>query len=144
VTLATLIALLPLVLGLAGSQSDPAMPAVGRLIGERDVILRVPVRPQAMGPRLTWVEGDRFKCVKTKAIRGGVLGGNDHVDLVLPKRKRVRASFAGNCPALDFYDGFYLKTEDDRVCAGRDFVHSRMGGSCRIEELRHLAPRLRD
>ena len=73
-----------------------------------------------------------------------VLAGSDHIDLLLPRRQRVRASFDGNCPALDFYGGFYLKTEDDRVCARRDSVHSRMGGSCRIEQFRRLVPKLRD
>jgi hypothetical protein len=62
---------------------------------------------------------------------------------VLGRRERVRASFDGNCPALDFYGGFYLKTQDERVCAKRDSVHSRMGGSCRIERFRRLIPKLK-
>ena len=143
-TLASVLALLSLVLGLSGSQAGEVRPTVGRLIGERDVILRVPVRPRVGRPSVEWVEGDDFRCVKTGAIRGAVLSGSDHVDLLLPGRQRVRASFDGNCPALDFYAGFYLKSDDDRVCARRDSVHSRMGGSCRIEEFRRLVPRLRD
>jgi len=143
-TLPTVLALLPLVVGLAGSQADPALPNVTRLVGERDVIFRVPVHPRSTGPRLEWDEGKRFKCVSTSAIRGAVLAGADHIDLLLPGRQRVRASFDGNCPALDFYDGFYLKTEDHRVCARRDSVHSRMGGSCRIEQFRRLVPKLPD
>ena len=141
-TLPTLLTLLPLMLGLAGSQSDQAMPTVGRLIGERHVIFRVPVRPRSAGPRLDWVEGDRFKCVNTSAIRGAILAGPDHVDLLLPRRQRVRASFGGKCPALDFYGGFYLKPADDRVCADRDSIHSRIGGSCRIERFRRLVPKI--
>jgi len=140
----TILALLPLVLGLIGSQADEALPSVGRLIGERDVIFRVPVHPRSSVPRLEWDEGERFKCVDTSAIRGAILSGSDHVDLLLPRRQRVRASFDGNCPALDFYGGFYLKSEDHRVCARRDSVHSRMGGSCRIEQFRRLVPKLRD
>lgn len=143
-TLPTLLTLLPLMLGLAGSQSDQALPTVGRLMGDRHVIFRVPVRPRAAAPRLHWVEGDRFKCVNTSAIRGAILAGPDHVDLLLPRRQRVRASFDGDCPALDFYGGFYLKTEDHRVCADRDSVHSRMGGSCQIERFHRLVPKLRD
>jgi hypothetical protein len=142
-TLSGLLALLPLLLGLTGSQSDAA-PTVGRLIGERDVILRVPVRPPAPAPRLEWDQGDSFKCVKMSAIRGAVLAGPDHIDLLLPQQQRVRASFDGDCPAIDFYGGFYLKTEDHKVCARRDSVHSRMGGSCRIEGFRRLVPKLRD
>jgi hypothetical protein len=143
-TLPTVLALLPLILGLASSQSDDALPSVGRLVGERDILFRVPVHPRASVPHLEWDEGKRFKCIDTSAIRGAVLAGSDHVDLLLPQRQRVRASFDGNCPALDFYGGFYLKTEDHRVCARRDSVHSRMGGSCRIEQFRRLMPKLRD
>ena len=143
-TLPTVLALLPLILGLAGSQADQALPTAGRLIGERDLIFRVPVRPRSAGPRLDWIEGGRFKCVKTRAIRGAVLAGPDHVDLLLAHRQRVRASFDGNCAALDFYGGFYLQTEDHRVCADRDSVHSRMGGSCRIDKFHRLVPKLRD
>ena len=142
-TVPNALALLPLVLGLAAAQADEILPSVGRLIGERDVIFRVPVHPRSSGPRLEWDRGKRFKCINTSEIRGAVLAGSDHVDLLLPRRQRVRASFDGNCPALDFYGGFYLKTEDHRVCADRDSVHSRMGGSCRIERLRQLVPKLK-
>ena len=51
----------------------------------------------------------------TAEIRGALLSGVDHVDFLLRKRQRVRASFDGSCPALDFYGGFYLKTDDERV-----------------------------
>ena len=141
-TLPTLLTLLPLVLGLAGSQADQA--PVSQLTVERQVIFRVPVHPRPVGARIEWVRGDRFKCVNTRAIRGAVLAGPDHVDLLLPGRQRVRASLDGRCPAIDFYDGFYLKTEDHRVCADRDSVHSRMGGSCQIDKFHRLVPRLRD
>ena len=143
-TLPTLFALLPLMLGLAGSRADQSLPTVGRLVGERDVIFRVPVRPQTAGARIEWAKGDRFKCVNTSAIRGAVQSGPDQIDLLLPGRQRVRASFDGKCPALDFYDGFYLKTEDHRVCAKRDSVHSRMGGSCQIDKFHKLVAKLRD
>ncbi len=55
---------------------------------------------------------------------------------------RVRAHIDEDCPALDFYGDFYLQPEDDRLCAGRDAIHSRMGGSCRIEQFRRLEPKL--
>lgn len=143
-TLATIFSLLPLVLGLAGSQADEPLPGVGRLVGERDVLFRVPVHPRSSTPRLEWDKGDRFKCVNTSAIRGAVLAGPDHIDLLLAGRRRVRASFDGKCPALDFYGGFYLKSEDHRVCADRDSVHSRMGSSCQIDKFHKLVPKLRD
>jgi hypothetical protein len=56
----------------------------------------------------------------------------------------VRAKFNDDCPALDFYRGFYLKPGDDRLCAKRDFVHSRMGESCQIEQFRGLKAKAAD
>jgi len=148
VTVTSFVALLPLLLGVAAfqdeSQGEEPQPGVSRLVVEQQWIVRVPVRPQKSAPRLEWSEGKKVKCFATKDIRGARLAGADHVDFVLGRRERVRASFDGNCPALDFYGGFYLKTDDDRVCARRDFVHSRMGGSCRIERFRRLKPKLKD
>ena len=142
-TVSSFLALLPLLLAAAAQDEEP-QPTVRRLVVEQQLLLRVPVRPRPMVQRFDWVEGGRYKCVHTNAIRGALLSGADHVDFLLPRRQRMRASFDGNCPALDFYGGFYLKTEDHRVCARRDFVHSRMGGSCRIEGFRRLVPKLKD
>ncbi|HEU5286420.1 MAG TPA: hypothetical protein VFU20_07930 [Sphingomicrobium sp.] len=147
-TVSSFLALLPLLLGVAATQDqapgDEPQPAVSRLVVERQWIVRVPVRPHSAPRRFEWNEGKRVKCFPTNAIRGALLSGADHVDFLLRPRQRVRATFDGNCPALDFYGGFYLKTDDDRVCARRDFVHSRMGGSCRIERFRQLVPRIKD
>ena len=143
-TLSSFVAMLPLLLGFSAVQEDQPELTVRRLQVEQQLLLRVPVRPRRPVQRFNWVEGQRFKCVHTNAIRGALLSGADQVDLLLPGRQRMRASFGGNCPALDFYAGFYLKTDDHRVCAGRDFVHSRMGGSCRIEGFRRLVPKLKD
>jgi hypothetical protein len=148
VTVSSFLALLPLLLGVAASQDDPQseepQPSVSRIVVEHQWIVRVPVRPQRAVQRFEWNEGKRVKCFPTRDIRGALLSGVDHVDFVLGRRNRVRASFDGNCPALDFYGGFYLKTEDERVCVRRDSVHSRMGGSCRIEGFRRLVPKLKD
>jgi hypothetical protein len=46
-------------------------------------------------------------------IRGALLTGRDHVDFMLPQKQRIRATFDDDCPALDFYGGFYLKTDDE-------------------------------
>ena len=47
-----------------------------------------------------------------------------------------------DCPALDFYGGFYLQPDDERICAKRETIRSRVGGSCRIERFRLLVPQL--
>jgi hypothetical protein len=146
-TVSTFLALLPLLLGLAVAQGDSQPdqpPAVRRLVIEQEWILRVPVRPQPLPQRFEWVESKGPKCVPAADIRGALLSGTDHVDFLLPERQRVRATFDDDCPALDFYGGFYLRTEDHRLCARRDSVHSRIGGSCRIARFRKLAPKLKD
>ena len=92
---------------------------------------------------MEWVFAKGPRCIPTAAIRRALLFGSEQVDFVLANRSRVRAEFDENCPGLDFYGGFYLQPEDDRLCAGRDAVHSRMGGSCTIGRFRHLVPRLK-
>jgi hypothetical protein len=94
---------------------------------------------------IRWVERNKGpKCIPAFAIRRALLSGPDQVDFVLANRARVRAQFDEDCPALDFYGGLYLQPEDDRLCAGRDAVHSRMGGSCTIDRFKALVPRLRE
>lgn len=134
------LSLIPALFGFAAAeQSDQ----VRTLVVQQDVIMRIPVRPRAMPPALEWVERKGPKCLATEDIRGAALSGREHVDFLLQDRRRMRAELADDCPALDFYNGFYLRPEKGRVCIRRDSVHSRMGSSCRIERFRRLVPRLR-
>jgi hypothetical protein len=144
VTVSIFLALFPLLLGLASAPSDAPQVSVQRMVVEQEWILRVPVRPQRLPQRFDWVESKGPKCVPASDIRGALLSGTDHVDFLLPERQRIRATFDEDCPALDFYGGFYLKTEDHQLCAKRDSVHSRIGGSCRIERFRKLRPKFKD
>lgn len=137
-----LFTVIPMLIGFAAVGAGPLQPAVTRLVQDRELILRVPVRPLPQ-PRVTWQPVRQLQCVPIRAIRGAMLSSPSSVDILLPQQQRVRARFAEDCPALDFYDGFYLKPTDGRICAERDIIYSRMGGSCRIEALRQLAPRLR-
>jgi len=147
VTISSFFTLLPFLLGLAAVQADdPAddpQPTMRRMVVERAWIVRVPVRPRPLLQRFDWIESKGPQCLPASAIRGALLSGTDHVDFLLPQRRRMRATFDEDCPALDFYGGFYLKTDDHRVCARRDSVHSRIGGSCRIDRFRRLIPRLK-
>ena len=118
--------------------------SVQRMIIQQEWILRVPVQPQRMPQRFEWVESKGPKCVAASDIRGALLSGTDHVDFLLSDRQRIRATFDDDCPALDFYGGFYLNTEDRRLCAKRDSVHTQIGGSCRIERFRTLKPKSKD
>lgn len=115
---------------------------VSRLVVQDQLTIRVPVRPPP--GRFAWEERDGPKCIVAGAIRGAFSSGNDHVDFVTVRGRRFRAELEDECPALDFYGGFYLNPEDHRICAGRDVIRSRIGGSCRIEKFHQLVPKPRD
>jgi hypothetical protein len=95
-----------------------------------------------MPHRFDWEEHKGPKCIPARKIRGAMVAGREHVDFVLYDRTRIRARLSDDCPALDFYSGFYLTPDDGRVCAKRDSIHSRIGSSCRIERFRGLTPKL--
>ena len=134
---------LSLVLGIFGAQPGPVGTAVSRMIVEDEIILRVQIRPRPVYPEIRWVEHKSLKCIPVDGIRGALLSGPAQVDFVMADHSRVRAHIDEECPALDFYGNFYLQPQDDRLCARRDAIHSRMGGSCSIEQFRRLEPKLR-
>jgi hypothetical protein len=141
VTSVALIKLLPLLVGLLGGSPGTVGQTVTRLIIQDEVILRVPVQPRPILPEFNWVEKKGPKCIPAGAIQRALLSGSEQVDFVLADRTRIRAQFDEDCPALDFYNGFYLTPEDGKVCAKRDGIHSRIGRSCRIERFRRLVPK---
>lgn len=134
---------MPLLFGLIGAQPGYVGQSVTRLIIQDEVILRVPVQPRPLLPEIEWIEKKGPKCIPASAIQRALLSGSEQVDFILVNHARVRAVFDENCPALDFYGGFYLQPEDERLCAHRDAVHSRIGGSCTIERFKQLVPKLR-
>jgi hypothetical protein len=135
------LALAPALLGLVALPPAGVAQAVTRLVQDDEMILRVPVQPRPAWPPVEWVERKGPSCIPLRAIRRATLSGSEQVDFLLGNRIRIRAQFGERCPALDFYGGFYLKTEDQRLCAGRDAVHSRMGGDCTIERFKQLVPK---
>lgn len=139
----TILNLLPLVLGLFAAQPAVVEQSVTRLVIQDEVILRVPVQPRPLLPQVEWQERKGPKCIATADIQRALLSGSEQVDFVLARRARIRAELDEDCPALDFYAGFYLQPEDERLCAGRDAIHSRMGGSCTIQKFRLLVPKTR-
>ena len=137
-----LLGMVPVLLGVFAVQSGTVQ-SVTRLVVQDELILRVPVMPRPMGPKIEWVERKGPKCIPATAIRRAMLSGPEEVDFILSNRARVRARLEEGCPALDFYGGFYLQPQDQKLCAGRDAIHSRMGGSCTIERFRMLVPKER-
>jgi hypothetical protein len=130
-----------MLLGLVAMQPGAYQQTVTRLVIQDEVILRVPVQPRPLLQRVVWMERRGPNCIPVAAIRRALLLGPERVDFVLANRTRVRAEFDEECPGLDFYGGLYLQPADQRLCAGRDAVHSRMGGSCTIERFKQLVPR---
>jgi hypothetical protein len=135
--------LVPLLVGLFGAQPGAVGQSVTRLIIQDEVIVRVPVQPHPLLPEIEWVEKKGPKCVPVAAIQRALLSGPEQVDFILANRARIRAQFDEDCPALDFYGGFYLQLEDDRLCARRDAIYSRIGRSCTIERFKQLVPKFR-
>ena len=131
----------PLVLGLFAAQPGIVAQSVTRLVGQEEVIMRVPVQPRQQ-PQVQWRELKGPKCIPVRAIRRALMSGSEQVDFILSTRARVRAHLDEDCPALDFYGGFYLQLQDDQLCAHRDAIHSRMGGSCTIDRFKQLVPKL--
>lgn len=115
---------------------------VSRLVVQQEVILRVPVvRPRP--PRaVRWEEKKGPKCIASGQVVAAALGNERSVDFLLRDRSRIRAKMDNDCPTLDFYGSFYIQPRDDRICAKREEIRSRIGGACRIERFRRMVPRL--
>ncbi|MCA1653378.1 MAG: hypothetical protein ABR588_07675 [Sphingomicrobium sp.] len=135
-----LLALIPAMLGLAASESR----SVSSITVEQTTVFRIPVRPHPpMTPMIEWQEHKGPKCLPAASLAGAMLAGRDAIDFITRDRQRFRARIDDDCTALDFYDGFYVQPQDDRLCARRDEIRSRMGASCRIEKFRTLIPAFR-
>ncbi|HKX90814.1 MAG TPA: hypothetical protein VJM15_00095 [Sphingomicrobium sp.] len=134
---------LPLLFGVFAAQPGDVR-EVTRLTVQDEVILRVPIQKRPLAPQFDWREKKGPKCIPAGAIRRGMLSGPEQIDLILSGGSRVRAEFDEDCPALDFYGGFYLQYgRDQQICAKRDAVHSRIGSSCRIERFKLLVPKFK-
>jgi hypothetical protein len=132
-----LLSLFPAMFGFASAaQSDE----VRTLVVEREVIMRIPVRSRPVRP-FAWEEKKGPKCIEASNIRGAALSGRETVDFLLFDNTRLRAQLSEDCPALDFYNGFYVTPEKGKLCARRDEIHSRIGRSCTIERFRRLLPK---
>ncbi len=110
------------------------------IIRER-LIVRVPIPRRAPDPPARWREKRGARCIELGKVAGAAISAPDSVDMILRGGARIRAELESECPALDFYSGFYLvPTKDGRICADRDSIHARSGGECQIERFRKLVP----
>jgi hypothetical protein len=140
---ATVLNFVPLLLGIFAAQPGLVGQSVTRLVGQDETILRVPVQPRPLMPQFEWHEKKGPKCFPVAMVRRALLSGPQQVDFVLGDNRRVRAQLDEDCPALDFYSGLYLQLQDEKLCAGRDAIRSRMGGSCTIDRFKLLVPEVR-
>jgi hypothetical protein len=139
--LLSIFGLFPALLGLT-AEPPREQQVVRRMIIRDEVILRIPVRPRT-SPHIEWTESKGPRCLDTSRLAGAMYSGPSSIDFVLRDRRRFRAQMDSECPAIDFYGGFYLQPDDERLCAKRDFIRSRVGGSCRIERFRRLEPQVK-
>lgn len=127
---------------LTGSEAAPASgEGVSVMTVEQRLIIRIPVSPRPR-IRIRWEEEKGPKCLPAQAIARAFLSSPDSVDFLLRNRQRVRARLDSDCDGLDFYGQLYLLPDDGRICARRDVIRSRVGGSCRIDRFRALVPRV--
>jgi hypothetical protein len=105
-------------------------------------VARVPVdRAGAAKVPAAWRLGaaDRNGCIDPDRIAGAMVLGSRTLEVVLRGGSRYRLVFAANCPQLGYYGGFYYKRggvagrSADRLCAGRDRLQGREGGTCPID-----------
>jgi hypothetical protein len=128
----------------AGSAAGAGLAQV--TIRER-IIIRIPSRLQGrtdptgqVGPprQPEWAEKKGPKCIAADQLGGAIVSG-DYVDLVMRGGERIRAQLDGDCSALGYYGGFYLKpSADGQVCAGRDTIRTRSGDRCTIKKFKKL------
>lgn len=138
----------------AGMASDAAPPRTdfGQGVEVADItitqsfVIRIPSRRSRQmqaptpGPP-AYKEKKGPKCVDASRIGGAAVTGPDTVDVILKGGERLRAKLEDECPALDFYSGFYVRPgADGKICADRDSIRTRSGGDCQIDRFRTLTP----
>lgn len=118
---------------------------------EKRVLIRVPRRRPTRSSSMadfsersapvTYKEKKIGKCLPMNNILGVQRFGDRHLDLVTKDRQDIRVWLEKKCQAQSFYSGFYMeKSSDDKLCTGRDVLHSRTGAKCEIDRFRLLVP----
>lgn len=127
----------------------PHVPVANQVRIEGQVIVRINPQPgtvrsdlladlprQPIPPRL--VERPIGRCIAA----GGIVGVSDSGNrLIIHMRDRtlISAKLEKDCSPRDFYLGFYMeRSEDGRLCTGRDRLLSRAGAKCQISKMSQL------
>ena len=104
-TFTLFLSLLSAMFGFASAeQSDQ----VRTLTVEQEVIMRIPVRPRSVAAASPGKRRKGRNALRPATSAGAALSGRETVDFFMFDRTRLRAELDEDCPALDFYNGFYV------------------------------------
>lgn len=97
--------------------------------GRQNLVADLPVRQRGEDVR----EVPHADCVPLSEIAGAQPGGDNRLIIYTRKREVLSAELERKCDADAFYSGFYVeRSEDGKICAGRDDLLSRAGASCGV------------
>lgn len=121
---------------------------IADVVISQSIIIRVPARKSQRyhpagepPPAPAFKEHKGPKCIDASTIGGAAVTAPNSVDFIVKGGQRVRAVLEDECPALDYYSGFYFRAPvDGQLCADRDSIHTRSGGDCQIDKFRKLTP----
>jgi len=117
---------------------------------EQRVIIRItPGPPQARDRLLSDLprrpmpqrfQEEKIKdCVPVGAIVGVQPANENRLLLFMRDQRILTAALEKACNAHDFYSGFYIeRSEDGKLCTGRDHLQSRAGSRCKVEQFNRL------
>jgi hypothetical protein len=138
----SVLTILAYVLAIAAASAAEAPVEMAQLTIRQRIVIRVPAAPYAPpapAQRLRWKEKSGPKCIPMNGLAAAAVFKADAVDLMMRGGTRLRALLDDDCPSIDFYSGFYIMpSEDGKICAGRDVIHSRAGGKCPIGKFKTL------
>ncbi|GAA0276785.1 hypothetical protein GCM10009127_16930 [Alteraurantiacibacter aestuarii] len=78
-------------------------------------------------------------CVEIDDIAGVTATQDNRLLLFMRNRHVLAAALEDSCTARAFYSGFYVERSDDgRLCIGRDRLQSRAGASCEVAGLTRI------
>lgn len=103
----------------------------------------VPVSPVHPSANQKWRVGKAKTkaCIDTDRIAGAVIMDQRTLDVVLRGGERFRLSLASDCPQVGYYGSFYYQVSSaGKLCAGRDRVMGRAGGSCKVRAIAPITP----
>ncbi|MET4897031.1 hypothetical protein RN629_07645 [Sphingomonadaceae bacterium jetA1] len=110
------------------------------MVRER-IVVRVPREAPPISTPNHWKERKGPRCIAAQQLAGALPAEDGAVDIVLTGGKRVRARLAKACRQIYYYATFYIRPgSDGQICARRDPIRTRAGGTCEIERFRSLLP----